>query len=163
MSQSKQQEQGAAPSAASVPKKWELFWRMIAGLMLMIIAWTAWVLYQIMPRSVATPLAYEFQVKPVGIPATGAAGTAPQSTAAPAAVPQEAAAAVPQPAPGEARAAPAIDAAQAGARSGAHQSSADVQAAASREAHQDEQFSRERLKLSTEITTPLLERKSIPK
>ena len=172
MSQTNQQEQGAAPTKPRVRKNWELFWRIIAGLMLVIIGWIVWVLYQITPRSVVTPMAYEFQVKSLGTqqPATGAAGTmaSPQPTAAAsAAQPGAAAVAVPQPSPEAAAAALAMDEAQAGARTGAHQSSADVQAAALEERKEQlqrvEPLERDGLKLSPEITTPLAERKRIPK
>jgi hypothetical protein len=86
MSQTKQQEQGAAPAKPRVRKDWELFWRIIAGLMVVIIGWIVWVLYQITPRSVVTPLVYESQVKPlVSHPsATGAvAPAAPVGAVAP--------------------------------------------------------------------------------
>lgn len=172
MSQTNQQEQGAAPTKPRVRKDWELFWRIIAGLMVVIIGWTVWVLYQITPRSVVTPLVYESQVKPLGTQqsATGAASAVAslQPAAAPPAA-QEGAAAlpVPQPVPEAAAAALAIDQAQAGVRTGAHQSSADVQAAAlekrEEQLKREQQLRRERLKLSTEITTPLAERKRIPK
>lgn len=168
MSQTKQQEQGAAPTR--VRKDWELFWRIIAGLMLLIIGWIAWVLYQITPRSVVTPLVYESQIKPLVTQQPAAASAVPslQPAAAPPAA-QEGAAALPlpQPAPEAAAAALAMEQAQAGARTGAHQSSADVQAAAlekrEEQLRRDEQLRRERLKLSTEITTPLAEKKKIPK
>jgi hypothetical protein len=163
MSQTKQQKPGAAPTR--VRKDLEFFWRIIAGLMLVIIAWIAWVLYQIAPRSVATPLAYESQIKSPGTqqPATGAAGTtaSPQPTAAAPAA-QPGAAGVPQPSPEAAAAALATDEAQAGARTGAHQSSADGQASVlekrEEQLKQEEQFRRERLKLSTEIATPPVEK-----
>jgi hypothetical protein len=172
MSQTNQQEQGAAPTKPRVRKDWELFWRIIAGLMLVIIGWIVWVMYQIAPRSVVTPLVYESQVKPLGTQpsATGAAGTmaSPQSAAAaPAAQPGAAAVAVPQPSPEAAAAALAMDQAQAGARAGAHQASADIQAAAlekrEEQLQREQQLERGGLKLSPEITTPLAERKRIPK
>jgi hypothetical protein len=172
MSQTNQQEQGATPTKPKVRKDWELFWRIIAGLMLVIIGWTVWVLYQITPRSVVTPLVYESQVKPLGTQqsATGAASAvaSPQPAAAPPAA-QEGAAAlpVPQPAPEAAAAALAMDQAQAGARAGAHQSSADIQAAALEKRAEQlqwaEQLERGGLKLSPEITTPLVGNKRIPK
>ncbi len=172
MSQVNQQEQGAAATKPRVRKHWELFWRIIAGLMLVIIGWTVWVLYQITPRSVVTPLVYESQVKPLGTQpsATGAAGTmaSPQPAAAPPAA-QEGAAALPVPqlSPEAAAAALAMDQAQAAARSGAHQASADVQAAALEKREEQrqraEQLERGGLKLAPEITTPLAERNRIPK
>jgi hypothetical protein len=60
-----------------------------------------------------------------------------------------------------------MDQAQAGARDGAHQASADVQAAALEQRKEQlrrvEPLERDGLKLSPEITTPLAERKKIPK
>jgi hypothetical protein len=168
MSQTKQQEQGAAPTGAR--KDLELFWRIIAGLMVIIIAWVAWVLYQISPRSVVTAQVYEFQVKPVGRPVTGAVSAVASvqpSAATPAAQEVAAAVTVPQPASEAATAALAMDQAQAGARTGAHQSSADIQAAALEQRNDQlrrvEPLERDGLKLSPEITTPLVERKRIPK
>ena len=171
MSQTKQQEQVAASTEPRERKgkESEWFWRMIAGLMVIIIGWMLWVMYQITPRSVVTPLAFVFQAKPGAMrqPATGAASAV--GSLSPAAAPLvaqggAAALAVAQPAPDAAAAALAMDQAQAGARTGAHQSSADVQAAAlekrNEQLKRDEQFKREGLKLSTEITTPLLEKKS---
>jgi hypothetical protein len=52
-----------------------------------------------------------------------------------------------------------MDPALAAARAGAHQSSADVQAAALEKAGAEEPVKREGLKLSTEIRTPLGEKK----
>jgi hypothetical protein len=143
MSQTMQQEQGAAPAKPGARKDWELFWRIIAGLMLLVIAWVIWVLYQITPRSVVTPLAYANQVRPIGTQqsATGAAA--------------------PQPAPEAAAADLAMDLAQAAARSGAHQASADVQAAALEK--KQEQIRGEGLRLATEISTPLAEKHKISK
>ena len=147
MSQTTQQEQGAAPARGR--KDWELFWRIIAGLMLLLIAWVAWVLYQITPRSVVTPLAYANQIGPIGTQqsATGAA-----TPAAPSA---------PKPAPEAAAAELAMGLAQAAARSGAHQASADVQAAAMQ--RKEEQIKGEGLRLATEISIPPAEKQGIPK
>lgn len=147
MSETNQQGQGAAPAKLRARKDWELFWRIIAGLMLVIIGWIVWVLYQISPRSVVTPLAYQYQAKPLGTPTSAASAAA--STQPTAATPDAAAAAL------------AMDQAQAAARSGAHQASADVQAAALEKRQEAVQGAR--LKLSTEITTPLVEKKWIPK
>jgi hypothetical protein len=171
MSQTNQQEQGAARAKPRVRKDLELFWRIIAGLLVVIIAWILWVLYQISPRSVVTPLVYAYQVKPVGTQqsATAAAGTiaSPQSpAAAPASQAGATAVAVPQASPEAAAAALAMDQAQAGARSGAHQASADIQAAALDERNEQlqraEPLERDGLKLSPEITTPLVGKKRIP-
>lgn len=154
MSQAKQAH--AAPVQAKPRKDWELFWRIIAGLMLIVIGWVVWVLYQISPRSVVTPLVYEVQA--------GRSGTQPAEPGAAAAKPaaqQEAGAhAATAPAPEAAAALLRMEQAQAGLRAGAHQSSADVQAAAPEP--QFEPIRGERLKLSTEITTPLVERPPIP-
>jgi len=172
MNHTNQQEKGNAPTIPTVRKDWELFWRIIAGLMVVIIGWIGWVLYQITPRSVVTPLVYESQVKPLGTQqsaadAVSAVASLPPAAATPAAQEGAAAVAVPQPASEAAAAALAMDQAQAGARDGAHQSSADVQAAAlemrEEQLKREQQLRRERLKLSTEITTPLVERRRIPK
>ena len=170
MSRTKQQEQGAAPTR--VRKDLELFWRIIAGLMLIIIGWAIWVLYQITPRSVVTPLAYEFHVRPdstqpSAITAAGKIASPQSAAAAPAAQTGAAADAVPQASPAAAAAALAMEEAQAGARIGAHQASADVQAAALEKnggpLQTLERLERSGLKLAPEITTPLAERKRIPK
>jgi hypothetical protein len=172
MSQTNQQEQGAAPTKPRVRKDWELFWRIIAGLMLVIIGWIVWVLYQITPRSVITPLAYESQVKPIStqpsaIGAVSAVASPQPAAATPAAQEAAAAVAVPQPSPEAAAAALAMDQAQSAARSGAHQASADIQAAAlekrEEQLKREQQLERGGLKLAPEITTPLAERKRIPK
>ncbi len=164
MSQTNQQPQGAAPVKAKPRKDWELFWRIIAGLMIVVIAWIIWVLYQITPRSVVTPLVYESQVKRGGTQQseTGAAAASPQLAPAKSAGQQAAGAPpLPQPTPDATAAALLMDQAQAAMRSGAHQSSADVQAAALEQRIEPNRG--ERLKLSTEITTPLVEKKSVPK
>ena len=172
MSQTNQQEQGAAPTERRVRGDLELFWRIIAGLMVIIIGWSLWVLYQITPRSVVTPLVYESGANRIGTqqPATGAAGTvaSPQSAAAaPAAQPGAAADAVPQAASEAAAADSSMDKAQAAARSSADQASAGNPAAASDGRVEQllgaEQLRQDGLKLSPEITTPLVERKRIPK
>ena len=54
MSQTKRQERAGAPAESRARKDWEWFWRIVAGLMLLVIAWVVWVLYQITPRSVVT-------------------------------------------------------------------------------------------------------------
>ncbi len=45
------------PAPAAPAREW--FWRVLAGLMLLMAAWVAWVAYQIMPASVVTPAAYD--------------------------------------------------------------------------------------------------------
>jgi hypothetical protein len=164
MSQTKQQQQGAPPAQPTPRKRGEIFWRTIAGLLLLVIVWSLWVLYQITPRSVVTPLAYDFQLKRGGTQKSqaGAAAAALQSDPAkPAAQDGAAGLAVVQPMPDVAQAALLMDQAQAAQRSGAHQSSADVQAAAMEKGI--EPVRERRLKLSTEITTPLVEREPIPR
>lgn len=168
MSQTIEQQQGTAPAIRRVRGDLELFWRIIAGLMVLIIAWIIWVLYQISPRSVVTPLAIESQRRDPGsqAPAFGAASAAASMHPATA---QEGAAAssVPQPSPEALAAALAMEQAQAGMRSGAHQSSADIQRAVlaqrKEQLKREQQLRRESLKLATEITTPLAERNRIPK
>lgn len=171
MSQSNEQEQGGAPAKPKARKGLELFWRIIAGLMLITIGWIAWVLYQIAPRSVVTPMAYAHQVQTVNT-RQSAADTAvtissPASTVDGGGARPEAAAGLSQASPEAAAAVMAMDQAQAAARDGAHQASADVQAAAMDERKERlqraEPLERDGLKLSTEITTPLAERKRTSK
>ncbi len=141
MSQTKQQEQGAAAATPKARKDWELFWRIVAGLMLLVIAWVLWVLYQITPRSVVTPLAYTGKIRSGDT--QQAAAMAPVGVA-PAAPP------VTEPAAADR----AMALAQEVARSGAHQASADIQAAAMGDkAHalKPEAAIGEGLRLATEI------------
>lgn len=135
MNQTTQQEQGAAPAKPRARRDWEWFWRIIAALMLLVIAWVAWVLYQITPRSVVTPLAYATQIRPIGGQQPAAGAAMPAAPAAPAAAADL-----------------AMGIAQAAARAGAHQSSADVQAAAMQK--KEEQIKGEGLRLATEISIP---------
>jgi hypothetical protein len=84
MSQTKQQ--GADPGKPAARKDWELFWRIIAGLMLAVIVWVLWVVYQIMPRSVVTPLAYSSApIRPIGLlhPESGLSAIAPTAAVEP--------------------------------------------------------------------------------
>ena len=157
MSQTNQQQPGAAPAESRPRRDWELFWRIIAVLMIMVIGWIVWVLYQITPRSIVTPLVYESQAR------RSAALQADASAAAARSAAEEGAGALsmPQPAPEVAAAALLMDQTQDALRAGAHQSSADVQAATVEK--RVAPVPGERLKLSTEITTPLVERKSAPK
>lgn len=158
MSNSSGQEPGTPPAKRGA--HWELFWRIIATLMLITIGWIGWVLYQITPRSVVTPLVFESQAK-----AGAATGTrmspavATQPVAAAAAPDASAAKAPPQTVPDTVAAMRAMEEVQVALRAGAHQSSADIQAAALPKA--GEAVLGEKLKLSTEITTPLADR--IPK
>lgn len=137
MIQTKQQE--AAAGSPSPRKDWELFWRIIAGLMLLIIAWVLWVLYQITPRSVVTPLAFANQIRPTHPPAA-AAPALPQTAVAPTALPPATAADA------------GMERAQAAMSAGAHQASADVQATAP--ANADAPSQGVGLRLATEITPP---------
>jgi len=141
MNQTTQQEQVADPAKPRARRHWEWFWRVIAGLMLLIIAWVAWVLYQITPRSVVTPLAYANQIRPIVAQPPAAGATTPAAAAA------------------AATADLAMGIAQAAARAGAHQSSADVQAAAW--AKKDGQVKGEGLRLATEISKPPVENQGI--
>ena len=127
MSQTKQQEQGAAQAKPKARKDWELFWRIIAGLMLAVIAWVVWVLYQITPRSVVTPLAYQTQVRPIATTLDGAATAVPPPAAA--------------------------DQGQPAAIPGAHQASAEAQAAA-QEQMQEQKIKGDGLRLATELSMP---------
>lgn len=145
MNQTTQQEQGTAPAKSSARRDWEWFWRIIAGLMLLVVAWVAWVLYQITPRSVVTPLAYSNQIRPIGTLPSAAVATTPAAAAA---------------APSFAAADLAMGIAQAAARAGAHQSSADVQAAAMEK--KEGQIKGEGLRLATEISMPPAEKQGIP-
>jgi hypothetical protein len=171
MNQAKQQQQGVPPAESRPRKRGELFWRIIAGLMMVIIGWIVWVLYQITPRSVVTPLAYDFQVKRSGTQRSEAGAAAAASLqpdpARRAAQDGAAGLAVPPPAPEATAAAMLMDQAQAGARTGAHQASADIQAAALEERKEQlqraEPLERDGLKLAPEITTPLVGKKRIPK
>lgn len=66
-----------------------LFWRLMAGAMVVVVAWVAWVMWQITPHSVVTDLAYQSLSKPRATPPAPAQETAmaPASTpAAPASV-----------------------------------------------------------------------------
>lgn len=152
MNQTKQQEQGAAPTKPKARKDWELFWRIIAGLMLLVIAWVVWVLYQITPRSVVTPLAYASQIKPIDTQPAAAvsAGIAPSA---------------PQPVLEPTAAERAMALAQEAARSGVHQASADIQAAAMDDkaaALKPEPAKGEGLRLATEIAVPPAGKPGIP-
>ena len=147
MSETSQQQHGAAPAGPRPRKDWELFWRIVAVLMVLIIGWVVWVLYQITPRSVVTPLAYQSQGNRSGVQPSDASA-APAKPAAP-------------PAPEAAAAALLMDQAQAGLRAGAHQPAADVQAAALEP--RTEPVQGEKLKLSTEMITPVAERAATPK
>ena len=65
-----------------------LFWRVMAGIMVVVVAWVIWVTWQIMPRSVVTDRAYQWLARartstqpaevtvPVNAPATGSVSAA---------------------------------------------------------------------------------------
>ena len=165
MSQTNQREQGGAATTVrpGARSDWELFWRIVAGLMLVVITWVIWVLYQITPRSVVTPLAFESSAKSTGMPQAATGGSAADASPSP----LSPAPAVRSPRAAETAAAGlTMDQAQAAAHAGAHQPSADVQAVPSgqgpEKAAEKEPLKREGLKLSTEIATPLAEKKRIP-
>jgi hypothetical protein len=138
------QKQGGAP-VKPARKDWELFWRIIAGLMLLVIGWMFWVLYQISPRSVVTPLAYATQVRPISaqVPAAAPVPNAVQPAGKPAEGDQ------------------ATEPAQAAATSGAHQAAADGQAAFSE--NKPGAIGAEGLKLATELSTPPAQKPASPK
>jgi hypothetical protein len=159
MSQTSQQEQRPAPAKPGARRDLELFWRIIAGLMLIVIAWVAWVAYQIAPKSVATPLAYDARAKSMFAPQKAAGDSAPGALPpAPTSAVQATAPGLPPAPAGPAAADLAMDSAQAAARAGAHQSSADVQAAALEAGRQSvrgpERVMMDGLRLSTEIASP---------
>jgi hypothetical protein len=170
MSQATQPRPGAAPAKPKARKDWEPFWRIIAGLMLVVIAWVVWVLYQITPRSVATPMAYESRARPTGAASAPAGASAAPAPLPPVAttLPAESGASAPpasQRSAADVAADVALDQAQAAAHAGAHQASADVQAAAlekAKEAKRGGEPQQEGLKLSTEIGTPPVENKGLP-
>ena len=78
-----------------------LFWRVMGFVMLVVVAWVIWVMWQIMPRPVVNDLAYQWFAKartpPQPTPGTVPA-TAPVSAPANAAAPQPPVTAAPQPA-----------------------------------------------------------------
>jgi hypothetical protein len=86
MSQTTQQEQGAAAAKPGVNKAWQrIMWEVGAGLIIGA-GWAVWVLYQVSPRSVVTELVLQSQAKRSQA-ATGPqapAGTQAQQPAAPA-------------------------------------------------------------------------------
>jgi hypothetical protein len=144
MSKTEQQSQDAAPAKAGARKDWELFWRIIAGLMLLVIAWVVWVLYQITPRSVVTPLAYASKIRPIAnMPAASemAPTIAPADTGAPPALPPAAEAAAPE---------PEKDQGQAAVQSG--QSTADAQTKTGE--NMQDRIKPDGLRLATEISAP---------
>lgn len=143
MSQTKQQEQGAATDKPGARKDWEWFWRIIAGLMLVVIAWVVWVLYQISPRSVVTPLAYASQVRPTGTT---------QPPAAPA---------LPQPGTTSAAIGGVADTAPAATQSGVRQVSTDAQVSSAEK--KEEPVKGQGLRLATELSAPPTDKPRIVK
>jgi len=144
MKQTKQQEQVAAAQQPRARADWEWFWRIVAALMLVFIAWVGWVVYQITPRSVVTPLAYATPVKPIGTSQAAGGASAP-------AAPQVEAAVQPMPPPIEAGQASAISQTSA-------QSAAPGPVSLGQPGNQekkDEPIKGGGLRLATEISTPL--------
>ena len=144
MSQTQQQAVAGSPRQR---KDWELFWRIIAGLMVLIIAWVLWVLYQITPRSVVTPLAYANPIRPIGTHQS-AGGAAAPATAPPAVAPP--------PAPQTATEAKAADAAKEQAQTAvpANSNQAPTDVGASAVEKTEQQIQGVGLRLATEISTP---------
>jgi hypothetical protein len=163
MSQTKQQQLEAGADSPGRRRDGELFWRIIAALMVLVIAWVLWVLYQITPRSVVTPRAYANRTRPIRTqwPASGAAGPAatPAAIASPGPASATATAATAPPAATSsalphAAAGAVVNKAQEAASSGAPQTSAEVQASAMKQTQQQTQGTGVGLRLATEITTP---------
>ena len=155
MSQTKQQEQGAA-AEPEARKHWEWFWRIVAGLMLVVIAWVVWVLYQITPRSVVTPLAYASQVRPIGATQPPAAAVIPAAPAQDAAV-----APVAQPGTAGAAAGAATDTAAAVTQSGVRAVSADAQSGSTE--RKEEPVKAQGLRLARELSAPPADKPGIAK
>jgi len=156
MSQTKQLQQEAAAGSPRPREDWELFWRIIAGLMVLVIAWILWVLYQVTPRSVVTPLAYANRIRPIGRqqPASGAAAPAlaPPTDVAPVSPSAAAATASSALPPAATATEAATDKAQQAVAAGAQQPSADVRPPAAEKTEQ--QVQEVGLRLATEISTP---------
>lgn len=161
MSETKQQQLEAGVDSTGARKDGELFWRIIAALMVLVIAWVLWVLYQITPRSVVTARAYANRIRPIGMqrPASCARGlavapaaiTSPGHASATAATvpPAVTSSALPHAAAGA-----IVNMAQEAVPSGAPQISAEVQASAMKRTQQQTQGTGMGLRLATEITTP---------
>ena len=152
MSQTKQQAVAGSPRQR---KDWELFWRIIAGLMVLIIAWVLWVLYQITPRSVVTPLAYANPIRPIGTHQS-AGGAAAPATAPPAVAPP-----APQTATEAKAAGAATDQAQTAVPASSNQAPTDVRASAVEKTEQ--QIQGVGLRLATEISMPTAAEQGGPK
>jgi MSHA biogenesis protein MshN len=108
----------------------DVFWRLMAAAMLFAVGWVAWVVWQMMPRPVVTELVYQ-QAKPVPVASTAISDPAPRVAVA-AAAPRA------EPIPAVVAAAPAAVAAPRAAGKG----SVDM------------------LRLATELTTPIPQRRS---
>jgi hypothetical protein len=143
MNQTKQQEQAAAAEQPRARRDWEWFWRIVAGLMLVFSAWAGWVVYQITPRSVVTPLAYATPVKPIGTSQTPGGEQAPAAPAA--------AAMQPPSLPIETGQASAVD--QTAKQSAAPQALPSGQAG--NQEKKEESIKGGGLRLATELSTPL--------
>ena len=122
-----------------------LFWRVMGSVMLLVVAWVIWVMWQIMPRPVVTDLAYQWLAK---------ARTSPQPAAVTAAVPAPATESVPANAaapPAPAPAAPQPVAA------GTPPIAATIAKAAPPESAKVD-----RLRLATQLLTPISSRSARP-
>jgi MSHA biogenesis protein MshN len=75
-----------------------LFWRVMAGLMVVVVAWVGWVLWQVMPRSVVTDRAYQSFAQLRAAPQPPAPVALAAAVSEPAAAPLAPAPAAPQPA-----------------------------------------------------------------
>jgi len=111
-----------------------LFWRVMAGIMVVVVAWVIWVMWQIMPRSVVTDRAYQSLVKLRAAPQPPASVTAAVAASEPA---QPGAVAAPQ-APAPAASQPAATATP-----------------ARKPAAQPEPAKIDMLRMATEIVTPI--------
>lgn len=154
------EQQHAAAGSHGSRKDLELFWRIVAGLMLLVVAWTLWVLYQITPGSVVTPKAYATRIRPIGTQplAIGALANPPPVVTPPALQPTA-----------QATAADASsDGAQAAARAAAPGTTADTQATVA-QAAKERKVQSVGLRLATEISapavvsTPMAGKQDIPK
>ncbi len=75
-----------------------LFWRIMGGVMVVVVAWVIWVMWQIMPRPVVTDLAYQWLAKGRTSPQPAAVSVAlPAPASVPAAAPLVPTPAAPQP------------------------------------------------------------------
>jgi MSHA biogenesis protein MshN len=118
-----------------------LFWRILGGVMVVVVAWVIWVMWQITPRPVVTDLAYQWP---------GSARTSPQPAAL--TVPGHAAA----PVPANAAAPPAL------APAAAQPVVLAASPATARPAQLPESAKIDMLRLATELLTPIRSRGARP-